>query len=233
VVSVLNYLRSIPSDFVPYDRWRKPFLSSAPVLPESDANAGSCPKLLVDSSRDLRRHWQSNLSGHDKRGCDNHLHGYTGPVIVDLKGFTLTGGAGDSIGVGIGIFAGTNGPNSYPITVRNGSLVNFGFGVWAEARSFSLMSDITVNNLVIHLGATGQSGNGAGVLFASAVSSTVSNYTFSGGTFGVEDTASPGGNNYSNDTFVGVNPLFVTAQNGGIPQVINHCQFGAPHTCKG
>jgi hypothetical protein len=39
-----------------------------------------------------------------------------GPVIVDLKGFTSTGAAGDSIGVGIGVFAGTNGPNSYPIT---------------------------------------------------------------------------------------------------------------------
>jgi hypothetical protein len=151
-----------------------------------------------------------------------------GPVIVDLKGFTLTGAAGASIGVGIGIFAGTNGPNSYPITVRNGSLVNFGFGVWAEGLSFALMSDITVNNLVIHLGATGQSGNGAGVLFASAVSSTVSNCTFSGGTYGIEDTASPGGNNYSNDTFIGVNPLFVTAENGGVPQVINHCLFGGP-----
>jgi hypothetical protein len=114
-----------------------------------------------------------------------------GPVIVDLKGFTLTGAAGDSIGVGIGGFAGTNGPNSYPITVRNGSLTNFGFGVWAEAGSFALMSDITVNNLVIHLGATGQSGNGAGVLFSAAVSSTVSNCTFSGGAYGIEDTDSP------------------------------------------
>src|SRR4029077_16786769 len=113
-----------------------------------------------------------------------------GPVIVDLKGFTLTGVTGDSVGVGIGLFAGTNGPNSYPITIRNGSLVNFGFGVWAEGLSFALMSDITVNNLVIHLGPTGQSGNGAGVLFASAVSSTVSNCTFSGGTYGIEDTAS-------------------------------------------
>jgi hypothetical protein len=151
-----------------------------------------------------------------------------GPVIVDLKGFTLTGAAGDSIGVGIGLFAGTNGPNSYPITVRNGLLVNFGFGVWAEGLSFALMSDITVNNLVIHLGPTGQSGNGAGVLFASAVSSTVSNCTFSGGTYGKEDTASFGGNNYSNDTFIGTNPLFVTAHNNGGPQVINHCQFGGP-----
>jgi hypothetical protein len=158
-----------------------------------------------------------------------------GPVIVDLyvvtrnlKGFTLTGAAGNSIGVGIGSFAGTNGPNSYPITVRNGSLTNFGFGVWAEAGNFAQMSDITVNNLVVHLGATGQSGNGAGVLFSAAVSSTVCNCTFSGGTYGIEDTASPGRNNYSNGTFIGVNPLFVTSQNGGIPQVINHCQFGAP-----
>jgi hypothetical protein len=147
-------------------------------------------------------------------------------VIVNLKGFTSTGAAGDSIGVGIGVFAGTNGPNSYPITVRNGSLINFGFGVWAEAGNFALMTDITVNNLVIHLGPAGQSGNGAGVLFSAAVSSTVSNCSFSGGSFGIEDTASPGGNNYGNDTFIGVNPLFVTTQNGGIPQVINHCQFG-------
>ena len=87
-------------------------------------------------------------------------------MIVDLKGFTSTGAAGDSIGVGIGVFAGTNGPNSYPITVRNGSLINFGFGVWAEAGNFALMTDITVNNLVIHLGPAGQSGNGGwGVIF--------------------------------------------------------------------
>jgi hypothetical protein len=151
-----------------------------------------------------------------------------GPVILDLKGFTLTGAGGDSLGVGIGLFAGTNGPNSYPITVRNGSLVNFGFGVWAEGLSFALMSDITVNNLVIHLGSTGQAGNGAGILFASAVSSTISNCTFSGGTYGIEDTASAGGNNYSNDTFIGVNPLLVTTQNGGIPQVIKQCQFDGP-----
>jgi hypothetical protein len=32
----------------------------------------------------------------------------SGPVILDLKGFTLTGSGGDSIGIGIGLFAGTN-----------------------------------------------------------------------------------------------------------------------------
>jgi hypothetical protein len=151
-----------------------------------------------------------------------------GPVVLDLKGFTLTGAGGTSLGIGIGTFAGTNGPNSYPITIRNGSLVGFGFGVWAEGYNFALMSNITVNNLVIQLGYPGPSINGAGVIFASAVSSTISNCSFSGGAYGIEDTASPGGNNYSNDTFTGVNPLFVTTQNGGIPQVINHCQFEGP-----
>ena len=50
----------------------------------------------------------------------------SGSVILDLKGFTLTGGGGDSIGIGIGVFAGTNGPNSNPITVRNGSYIKRG-----------------------------------------------------------------------------------------------------------
>jgi hypothetical protein len=151
-----------------------------------------------------------------------------GPVILDLKGFTLTGAGGDSLGVGIGVFAGTGGPNSYAITVRNGSLVGFGFGVWAEGDNFALMSNITVNNLAVKLGPTGQPGNATGVIFASAVSSTVNNCTFSGGATGIEDTASPGGNSYNNDTFVGMNPFLVTAQNGGIPQTINHCQFAGP-----
>jgi hypothetical protein len=75
-----------------------------------------------------------------------------GPVIVDLKGYTLTGAGGNSIRVGIGLFAGTGGSNSYPITVRNGSLVNFGFGVWAEGYNFAILTDITVNNLIVQLG---------------------------------------------------------------------------------
>jgi hypothetical protein len=150
-----------------------------------------------------------------------------GPVIVDLKGYTLTGAGGDSIGVGIGLFAGTGGSNSYPITIRNGSLVNFGFGVRAEGYNFAVLTDITVNNLIVQLG-SGQSGNGTGVIFGSVVSSSISNCSFSRGSYGIEDTASPGGNNYSNDTFVNTNPLVVTSQNGGIPQVISHCQFGGP-----
>jgi nitrous oxidase accessory protein NosD len=150
----------------------------------------------------------------------------SGSVVLDLKGFTLTGGGGDSIGIGIGVFAGTNGPNTSPITIRNGSLVNFGFGVWAEGFNFAVLSDMTVNKLVINLG-SGQSGPGAGVIFASAVSSTISNCSFHGGAYGIEDTASGGGNRYINDSFL-ENPLLVTIQNGGIPAVLNHCQFDGP-----
>jgi hypothetical protein len=84
-----------------------------------------------------------------------------GPVIVDLKGY-VDRGRGDSIGVGIGLFTGTGGSNSYPITVRNGSLINFGFGLWAEGYNFAVLTDITVNNLIVQLG-SGQSGNGTGV----------------------------------------------------------------------
>ena len=69
---------------------------------------------------------------------------------------------------------------------------------------------------------------GAGVLFSAVVSSTISNCNFHGGSYGIEDTASGGGNRYINDTFVGVNPLFVTSQNGGIPAALNHCQFDGP-----
>jgi hypothetical protein len=53
----------------------------------------------------------------------------SGPVILDLKGFTLTGSAGNTLGVGIGTFVGTNAPNTNPITIRNGTIKNFGFGV--------------------------------------------------------------------------------------------------------
>jgi hypothetical protein len=143
----------------------------------------------------------------------------SGPVILDLKGFTLTGNSGGSIGIGVS--AGTNVPNTNPITIRNGTLANFAFGVVA-----TLQTDITVNNMTIHVGSSET--NAVGVFFGNVTSSTISNCSFSGGSFGIEDNASPGGNNYSNDTFVKSNPLFVLSQNGGIPQVLSHCQFGGP-----
>jgi hypothetical protein len=149
-----------------------------------------------------------------------------GPVIVDLKGFTLTGAAGNSVGVGIGSFAGTQSiPNTSPITVRNGALTNFGFGVWAE--NGAVLSSIDLQNVAIRIGGT--SGvNNVCVLFSQVELSTISNCSFTDGSIGIEDTQSPGGNIYANDTFTNVTPLFVTGQNGGISSVLNRCVFQAP-----
>ncbi len=105
----------------------------------------------------------------------------SGPVILDLKGFTLTGGGGDSIAIGIGFFAGTNVSNTSPVTIRNGTLANFAFGVWAEGLNFAILSDITVNNMTINLGHSQSAG--AGVLFSAVVSSTISNCSFHGGSY--------------------------------------------------
>src|SRR6516162_1270304 len=55
-----------------------------------------------------------------------------GPVVVDLGGFTLTGpGWSGTVGISIGIVIGLEyGPsNTYPITVRHGTISNFGTGV--------------------------------------------------------------------------------------------------------
>jgi hypothetical protein len=82
-----------------------------------------------------------------------------GPVIVDLKGFTITGGG--VLAVGVNIFAG---PNPYPITVRNGTIKNVSFGVWAEGNQpANALSNITVSNLNLFM-VYPPAGNATGVL---------------------------------------------------------------------
>jgi hypothetical protein len=144
-----------------------------------------------------------------------------GPVIVDLKGFTLTGAAGSSVAIGIGLFAGT-GPisNTSPITVRNGTLKNFGFGVWAEG---AIYSSIDLQGLAFFTGNNGAFS--AGVLFSTVESSIISNCSFSGGSVGIEDAQSPGGNIYINDSFLNVDPLSCLGGSSNIPIVLNRCSF--------
>lgn len=160
----------------------------------------------------------------------------SGPVVIDLKGHTLTGNAGVSVGVGIGFFANTPVSNTQPITIRNGTLRGFAFGVWAEnspepntGRPIPLF-DITVSKLNI-LTSQPPPGNGTGIIFDAVSSSTVNNCSFHGGSTGIQDSQSDGGNSYNNDAFFGVNPLseYAGGENGN-PLVLNHCQFDAPPT---
>jgi hypothetical protein len=63
-----------------------------------------------------------NFEGYN--GAINISGALMGPVVVDLKGFTLTGPGANSIGIDIGAFS--NGlTNTYPITIRNGTLTKF------------------------------------------------------------------------------------------------------------
>jgi pectate lyase len=152
----------------------------------------------------------------------------SGPVILDLKGHTLNGSGGFSIGVGIGVFAGAPGSvsNTQPITIRNGTIRGFGFGVWAQNNL--PLTDITVNHVAFFLSQT-PAFNEVGVLFTKCNSSSVTNCTFANGENGIADGQSQGGNFYANDTFSNVFfCIKVTADNAFVPTVLNRCSFDGP-----
>jgi hypothetical protein len=72
-------------------------------------------------------------------GAINIAAATAGSVVVDMKGFAITGPRPwESGGITIGIIIGINGsgvPNTYPITVRNGTVVKIGIGVQSLAMS--------------------------------------------------------------------------------------------------
>jgi Right handed beta helix region len=135
-----------------------------------------------------------------------------GPVIVDLKGFTLTSDAADSK-VGVLIRDGTG---TYPTTIRNGTITNFANGI----NDFEV-SNVTVKNLIFKQ-------DGTGVLFGQFVgSSTISNCIFNScSNIGIYDYLSPGGNSYNNNTFVNTLALNIYSYTTGL--VLDRCQFAAP-----
>lgn len=148
-----------------------------------------------------------------------------GPVIVDLKGFTITGPASFGYGVLIGenkIFT------AYPITIRNGTIKNFQYGVWAGNQG-----DVTINKLVFFL-SPALNTFVTGIDFESVDSSKIDNCTFNvsgpinGMTYGIEDHTSAGGNSYHNDTFLNVEfPILVEGRDQGT-LMLDHSTFAAP-----
>jgi hypothetical protein len=151
-----------------------------------------------------------------------------GPVIIDLKGHSLIGSGGFGIGIGIGVFAGTSGSgsNTQPITIRNGTISHFGFGVWAQNNL--PLTDINVNHIAFSLSQT-PAFNGVGVLFTQCQLSSVVNCTFADSESGIADGQSVGGNFYANDTFSNVHVCIkVSADNAFAPTVLNRCNFDSP-----
>jgi hypothetical protein len=145
----------------------------------------------------------------------------TGTVVVDLNGFTITGGGETgynnlSFGVSIGYYNVTA-TNAYPIFIRNGTLSNFTIGVDGDQGGRSSLQNITLNKLPI-IRPPGGEGHSTSAIFVIATSSTVSNCTLSHYDSGIVLVGSgTTGNTCINNefTFVG-NPF----SNGGDSVVI-------------
>lgn len=116
-------------------------------------------------------------------------------------------------------------PNLFSITIENGAITAFGFGVWAQASGS--LTNIDINNLSIGLAIT-PAGDGTCVLFGGVSSSTISNCRFNTADFGIRDAASLGGNHYNNISSSNMTPLIVTPGNNLPPVIIEDCRFAAP-----
>jgi hypothetical protein len=114
--------------------------------------------------------------------------------------------------------------------VRNGTITNVSFGVWAESNMLAnVLSNITVANLTIST-VEPPAGNSTCVFFGGYVeNSTVRNCSFNGATYGIQDILSPGGNAFSNIAYhnlaliVNIDPA-QAAPTG----VLERCEFAAP-----
>jgi hypothetical protein len=153
-----------------------------------------------------------------------------GPVILDLMGFTITGNAASSVGISIGRINGPDQPpNAYPITIRNGTLQTFVYGVFVGIpASSNFETDITISHLTINTHYSIQ--GSTGIYFQQVNSSTVRGCTFNGGTYGVVDAQSHGGNSYLNCTFTNIANPISPEGTSGLPVTIGHYEFAPPPT---
>ena len=138
-----------------------------------------------------------------------------GPVVLDLKGFKLTGNNVSAISIGSG-----TAPNTYPITIKNG-ITSGGLDTNPGGVPFPA-TEITIANVTFL---------GSGITFNQVSSSTVKNCTFQ--EVGIHDFGSPGGNRYINLTFINnrTGALIVSPTNEGQSAsvlTLEHCHFEAP-----
>jgi hypothetical protein len=144
----------------------------------------------------------------------------TGPVVVDLKGFSLI--APNGIGIAIS-GSGAAVTNAFPITIRNGTV--YSLGVAAQAGPTAPLQNILIANLNIYCG-----GANCGIGFSYVQNSTVRNCMINEAANGIVDDYSPGGNHYSNITLTEVaEDLLVAAETvGQFPSktvVIEECDY--------
>jgi hypothetical protein len=144
-----------------------------------------------------------------------------GPIVLDLKGFTMTGDGGAGILIG---YTTWGVPNSYPITIRNGTIQSCSPGIRTIAVN-DYFADITVNNIIFNCSNSSAS---EGVEFDNVSYSTISNCVFNNTQAGIYDQNSLGGNSYNNNSFTNnAVPISVHTSGNGV-LTLDRCQFGAP-----
>ena len=145
-----------------------------------------------------------------------------GPVVVDLKGFTITGSGSNTSGINIGGIS-PNISSPYPITIENGTINNVEIGV--AISTGANLSHMVIKNVVFNIVSTGVA-VGYGVSMVNVSSSLISNCTINGATYGISDLTSAGGNIYNEITFS--NTTFQMFVFGGFTLTLNHCEFAPP-----
>jgi hypothetical protein len=156
----------------------------------------------------------------------------TGAVVVDLKGFTIASSGDLSFGVNIGYYD-VPATNAFPITIRNGTLTNFTFGIDASQGGHDGLTSITLDHLTIAHGLG--TGTQTTAIYLPTTASTVSYCNLSSYEFGIRlnRTGSTANNSYKNNTFALVDSPFFFENNDssadpvviGIPLVTEHLQF--------
>ena len=155
--------------------------------------------------------------------------GLPGPVVIDLNGFAIMGGL--TPGSYCIIVGGA--PVSSPITIKNGTIQNFNYGIDANN-----LTNLTVNkiNFLINILRPFAQSSPMGVEFQNVSASIISNCVFTNYYYneavGISDTNSNGGNRYSNDSFVDVQtPLAISITEFPKPNfLIKDAQFDASAT---
>jgi hypothetical protein len=151
----------------------------------------------------------------------------SGPIILDLKGHAITG-AGNQYSVGVGISGSAT--NTYPITVQDGTITGFAYGVYTGNSNGSELIEIKLSNLAISAaGVSAPNSTTADIYINFTASSIISNCAISNANYGIYDFDSNGGNTFSTLNFSKVsNPLSVViSSNTNTPQVLEDCHFGS------
>jgi hypothetical protein len=143
-----------------------------------------------------------DLSYSSQQGAAiNILTTLAGSVVLDFQTHTITGAGGESFGVEIGGVS-EYAENSYPITIRNGTIQGFLIGIDAEQGNRAKTTELTVKSMNLWTMMYG-----AKLLNTSH--SSINNCVFTETSYGINDDGTGANNSYVNNTFNHVGALIL------------------------